>query len=75
MEYLYNHLNELLLTLKVSSYFADLISHSLLFIGLMLIILLVNYIIRKTILAAILENVAKSKTNFINIHDIIKVSF
>ena len=28
MEYLYNHLNELLLTLKVSSYFADIVSHS-----------------------------------------------
>ena len=64
MEYLYNHLNELLLTLKVSSYFADLISHSLLFIGLMLIILLVNYIIRKTILATFSRIAAKSKTNF-----------
>jgi len=64
MEYLYNHLNELLLTLKVSSYFADLISHSLLFIGLILIIILVNYIIRKTILATFSRIAAKSKTDF-----------
>ena len=64
MEYLYNHLNELLLTLKVSSYFADIVSHSLLFIGLLLIILLVDYIIRKTILATFSKIAAKSKTNF-----------
>ncbi len=64
MEYLYNHLNELLLTLKVSSYFADIVSHSLLFIGLVLIILLVDYIIRKTILATFSKIAAKSKTNF-----------
>ena len=64
MEYLYNHLNELLLSLKVSSYFADLISHSVLFIGLVLIILLVDYIIRKTILATFSKIAAKSKTNF-----------
>ena len=64
MEYLYNHLNELLLSLKVSSYFADLISHSVLFVGLVLIILLVDYIIRKTILATFSKIAAKSKTNF-----------
>ena len=64
MEYLYNHLNELLLTLKVSSYFADIVSHSVLFIGLLLIILLVDYIIRKTILATFSKIAAKSKTNF-----------
>ena len=64
MEYLYNHLNELLLSLKVSSYFADIISHSVLFIGLVLIILLVDYIIRKTILATFSKIAAKSKTNF-----------
>ena len=64
MEYLYNHLNELLLSLKVSSYFADLISHSILFVGLVLIILLVDYIIRKTILATFSKIAAKSKTNF-----------
>jgi len=64
MEYLYNHLNELLLSLKVSSYFADLISHSVLFVGLVLIILLVDYIIRKTILAMFSKIAAKSKTNF-----------
>ena len=64
MEYLYNHLNELLLSLKVSSYFADIISHSVLFIGLLLIILLVDYIIRKTILATFSKIAAKSKTNF-----------
>jgi len=63
MEYLYNHLNELLLSLKVSSYFADL-SHSVLFVGLVLIILLVDYIIRKTILATFSKIAAKSKTNF-----------
>ena len=64
MEYLYNHLNELLLSLKVSSYFADIISHSVLFVGLVLIILLVDYIIRKTILATFSKIAAKSKTNF-----------
>jgi len=64
MEYLYNHLNELLLSLKVSSYFADLISHSVLFVGLVLIILLVDYIIRKTTLATFSKIAAKSKTNF-----------
>ena len=64
MEYLYNHLNELLLTLKVSSYFANIVSHSVLFIGLLLIILLVDYIIRKTILATFSKIAAKSKTNF-----------
>ena len=64
MEYLYNHLNELLLSLKVSSYFADLISHSVIFVGLVLIILLVDYIIRKTILATFSKIAAKSKTNF-----------
>ena len=64
MEYLYNHLNELLLSLKVSSYFADLISHSVLFVGLVLIILLVDYIIRKTILATFSKIAAISKTNF-----------
>tara|TARA_B100000767_G_scaffold51970_1_gene47462 strand:- start:234 stop:1478 length:1245 start_codon:yes stop_codon:yes gene_type:complete len=64
MEYLYNQLNELLLSLKVSSYFADIISHSVLFIGLVLIILLVDYIIRKTILATFSKIAAKSKTNF-----------
>ena len=64
MEYLYNRLNELLLSLKVSSYFADIISHSVLFVGLLLIILLVDYIIRKTILATFSKIAAKSKTNF-----------
>jgi miniconductance mechanosensitive channel len=64
MEYLYNHLNELLLSLKVSSYFADIITHSVLFVGLILVILLVDYIIRKTILAAFSKIAAKSKTNF-----------
>tara|TARA_B100000497_G_scaffold23019_1_gene26926 strand:- start:5331 stop:6575 length:1245 start_codon:yes stop_codon:yes gene_type:complete len=64
MEYLYNHLNDLLLILKVSSYFADIISHSVLFIGLVLIIILVDYIIRKTLLATFSRIAAKSKTNF-----------
>jgi miniconductance mechanosensitive channel len=64
MEYLYNHLNELLLSFKVSSYFADIITHSVLFVGLILVILLVDYIIRKTILAAFSKIAAKSKTNF-----------
>ena len=64
MEYLYNHLNELLLSFKVSSYYADIITHSVLFVGLILVILLVDYIIRKTILAAFSKIAAKSKTNF-----------
>ena len=64
MEYLYNHLNDLLLILKVSSYFADIISHSVLFTGLVLIIILVDYIIRKTLLATFSRIAAKSKTNF-----------
>lgn len=64
MEYLYNHLNELLLSFKVSSYYADVITHSVLFVGLILVILLVDYIIRKTILAAFSKIAAKSKTNF-----------
>ena len=51
MEYLYNHLNELLLSLKVPPYYADIIGHSILFIGLILIIILVDYVIRKTLLA------------------------
>ena len=64
MEYLYNLLNELLLSFKVSSYYADIITHSVLFVGLILVILLVDYIIRKTILAAFSKIAAKSKTNF-----------
>ena len=64
MEYLYNHLNELLLSFKVSSYYADVITHSVLFVGLILVILLVDYIIRKTILATFSKIAAKSKTNF-----------
>ena len=64
MEYLYNHLNDLLLTLKFSSYFADIITHSVLFIGLVLIIILVDYIIRKTLLATFSRIAFKSKTNF-----------
>ena len=64
MEYLYNHLNELLLSFKVSSYYADVITHSVLFVGLILVILIVDYIIRKTILAAFSKIAAKSKTNF-----------
>ena len=64
MEYLYNHLNELLLSFKVSSYYADIITHSVLFVGLILVILLVDYIIRKTILATFSKIAAKSKTNF-----------
>jgi miniconductance mechanosensitive channel len=64
MEYLYNHLNDLLLTLKFSSYFADIITHSVLFIGLVLIIILVDYIIRKTLLATFSRIAVKSKTNF-----------
>ena len=64
MEYLYNHLNELLLSFKVSSYYADIITHSVLFVGLILVILIVDYIIRKTILAAFSKIAAKSKTNF-----------
>lgn len=64
MEYLYNLLNELLLSFKVSSYYADIITHSVLFVGLILVILIVDYIIRKTILAAFSKIAAKSKTNF-----------
>jgi miniconductance mechanosensitive channel len=64
MEYLYNHLNDLLLTLKFSSYFADIITHTVLFIGLVLIIILVDYIIRKTLLATFSRIAVKSKTNF-----------
>ena len=64
MEYLYNLINELLLSFKVSSYYADIITHSVLFVGLILVILLVDYIIRKTILAAFSKIAAKSKTNF-----------
>lgn len=64
MEYLYNLLNELLLSFKVSSYYADIITHSVLFVGLILVILLVDYIIRKTILATFSKIAAKSKTNF-----------
>ena len=64
MEYLYNQLNDLLLSLKVSSYFADLITHSVLFMGLILIIILVDYVIRKTLLATFSRIAAKSKTDF-----------
>ena len=64
MEYLYNQLNDLLLSLKVSSYFSDLITHSVLFIGLILIIILVDYVIRKTLLATFSRIAAKSKTDF-----------
>ena len=64
MEYLYNQLNDLLLSLKVSSYFSDLITHSVLFMGLILIIILVDYVIRKTVLATFSRIAAKSKTNF-----------
>ena len=60
MEYLYN----LLLSLKVSSYFSDLITHSVLFMGLILIIILVDYVIRKTVLATFSRIAAKSKTDF-----------
>ena len=64
MEYLYNQLNDLLLFLKVSSYFSDLITHSVLFMGLILIIILVDYVIRKTVLATFSRIAAKSKTDF-----------
>jgi miniconductance mechanosensitive channel len=64
MEYLYNQLNDLLLSLKVSSYFSDLITHSVLFMGLILIIILVDYVIRKTVLATFSRIAAKSKTDF-----------
>jgi miniconductance mechanosensitive channel len=64
MEYLYNQLNDLLLSLKVSSYFSDLITHSVLFMGLILIIILVDYVIRKTLLATFSRIAAKSKTDF-----------
>ena len=64
MEYFYNQLNDLLLSLKVSSYFSDLITHSVLFIGLILIIILVDYVIRKTLLATFSRIAAKSKTDF-----------
>ena len=64
MEYLYKHLYDLLLTLKVSAYFAEIISHSVLFIGLLLLIFLLDLIIRKTILVTVSKIAAKSKTNF-----------
>lgn len=64
MEYLYNQLNDLLLSLKVSSYFSDLITHSVLFMGLILIIILLDYVIRKTLLATFSRIAAKSKTDF-----------
>ncbi|MDG1015207.1 MAG: mechanosensitive ion channel [Flavobacteriaceae bacterium] len=64
MEYFYNQLNDLLLSLKVSSYFSDLITHSVLFMGLILIIILVDYVIRKTLLATFSRIAAKSKTDF-----------
>ena len=64
MEYLYKHLYDLLLTLKVSTYFADIFSHSVLFIGLLLLIFLLDFIIRKTILVTVSKIAAKSKTNF-----------
>lgn len=64
MEYLYKHLYDLLLTLKVSAYFADIFSHSVLFIGLLLLIFLLDFIIRKTILVTVSKIAAKSKTNF-----------
>jgi miniconductance mechanosensitive channel len=64
MEYLYKHLYDLLLTLKVSAYFAKIISHSVLFIGLLLLIFLLDLIIRKTILVTVSKIAAKSKTNF-----------
>jgi len=73
MEYLYNHLNELLLSLKVSPYYADIIGHSILFIGLILIIILVDYVIRKTLLATFSKIAAKSKTNFDDIMVVNKV--
>jgi miniconductance mechanosensitive channel len=53
-----------LLTLKVSAYFADIFSHSVLFIGLLLLIFLLDFIIRKTILVTVSKIAAKSKTNF-----------
>jgi len=73
MEYLYNHLNELLLSLKVPPYYADIIGHSILFIGLILIIILVDYVIRKTLLATFSKIAAKSKTNFDDIMVVNKV--
>ena len=73
MEYLYNHLNELLLSLKVAPYYADIIGHSILFIGLILIIILVDYVIRKTLLATFSKIAAKSKTNFDDIMVVNKV--
>ena len=73
MEYLYNHFNELLLSWKVSPYYADIIGHSILFIGLILIIILVDYIIRKTLLATFSKIAARSKTNFDDIMVVNKV--
>ena len=73
MEYLYNHLNELLLSLKVPPYYADIIGHSILFIGLILIIILVDYVIRKTLLATFSKIAARSKTNFDDIMVVNKV--
>ena len=73
MEYLYNHLNKLLLSLKVPPYYADIIGHSILFIGLILIIILVDYIIRKTLLATFSKIAARSKTNFDDIMVVNKV--
>ena len=73
MEYLYNHFNELLLSWKVSPYYADIIGHSILFIGLILIIILVDYIIRKTLLATFSRIAARSKTNFDDIMVVNKV--
>ena len=73
MEYLYNHFNELLLSWKVSPYYADIIGHSILFIGLILIIILVDYVIRKTLLATFSKIAARSKTNFDDIMVVNKV--
>jgi len=73
MEYLYNHFNELLLSWKVSPYYAYIIGHSILFIGLILIIILVDYIIRKTLLATFSKIAARSKTNFDDIMVVNKV--